>query len=188
MTGWVTETTTSTANNSAAPFIVPANINFIINAKVDKVKYDKVDYNNINGSLALNDETVKLQNVKTEALDGVIDFNGSYSTKANKKEPDIAISYDVKDVDVQKAFYAFNTVQKLMPIGQFLAGKLSSQLSMTGKLNGDMMPDFNSLTGNGNLLLLQGILKKFAPLEKLASTFQIDELKQVSYKRHQELY
>src|SRR4030095_5226951 len=81
------ETTTSTANNSSAPFIVPANINFIINAKLDKVKYDKVDYNNINGSLALSDETVKLQNVKTEALDGVINFNGSYSTKVNKKEP-----------------------------------------------------------------------------------------------------
>jgi len=88
----------------------------------------------------------------------------------------------VKDVDVQKAFYSFNTVQKLMPIGQFLSGKLSSQLSMTGKLNGDMMPDFSSLTGNGNLLLLQGMLKKFAPLEKLANTLQIDELKQVSVK------
>ena len=54
--------------------------------------------------------------------------------------------------------------------------------AMTGKLNGDMMPDFSSLTGNGNLLLLQGILKKFAPLEKLANTLQIDELKEVSVK------
>ncbi len=177
-----TDTAESSANNSSGPFLVPGNINFIINAKLDKVKYDKVDYNNINGSLTLNDETVKLQNIKTEALDGVINFNGSYSTKSNKKEPDVAISYDVQNVDVQKAFYSFNTVQKLMPIGQFLAGKLSSQLSMTGKLNGDMMPDFRSLTGNGNLLLLQGILKKFAPLEKLASTLQIDELKQVSIK------
>jgi len=176
------DTATSSANNSSGPFLVPGNMNFIINTKLDKVKYDKVDYKNINGSLVLNDETVKLQNVKTEALDGLVNFNGSYSTKANKKEPDVAINYDVKDVDIQKAFYSFNTVQKLMPIGQFLAGKLSSQLSMTGKLNGNMMPDFSSLTGNGNLLLLQGVLKKFAPLEKLASTLQIDELKEVSVK------
>ena len=177
-----TDTAASSANNPSVPFLVPANINFIISTKLDKVKYDKVDYNNINGSLTLSDETIKLQNVKTEALDGMINFNGFYSTKTNKKEPDVAISYDIKDVDVQKAFYSFNTVQKLMPIGQFIAGKLSSQLSMTGKLNGDMMPDLSSLTGNGNLLLLQGILKKFAPLEKLASTLQIDELKQVSIK------
>jgi hypothetical protein len=180
---WIgVDTATSTTASSSLPFQVPPNIDFTIDAKLDKVKYDKVDYNNVNGSLVLRDETVKLQNVQTEALDGAINFNGSYSTKINKKEPDVALSYDVKDVDVQKAFYSFNTVQKLMPIGQFLAGKLSSQLSMTGKLNGDMMPDFSSLTGNGNLLLLQGILKKFAPLEKLASTLQIDELKQVSIK------
>jgi len=176
------DTDTTSSGASSGPFLVPANVNFIINAKAGHVKYDKVDYKNISGTLTVNDETVNLQDVRTEALDGVIDFNGSYSTKANKKEPDVAIDYDVRDIDVQKAFYSFNTVQKLMPIGQFLAGKLSSQLSMTGKLDGEMMPDFNSLTGNGNLLLLQGVLKKFAPLEKLASTLQVDELKQVSIK------
>ncbi|HKZ66589.1 MAG TPA: AsmA-like C-terminal region-containing protein, partial [Chitinophagaceae bacterium] len=69
-----------------------------------------------------------------------------------------------------------------MPIGQFLDGKLNSQLTMIGNLNGDMMPDFSSLTGNGNLLLLEGVLKKFAPLEKLASTLQIDELKSITIK------
>ncbi len=69
-----------------------------------------------------------------------------------------------------------------MPIGQFLAGKLSSQLTMNGNLNGDMMPDLSSLTGQGNLFLIEGVLKKFAPLEKLASTLQIDELKSITIK------
>lgn len=178
-----TDTTTSTASTtSSAPFMVPAGINLTINAKAGKVKYDKVDYNNINGTLVLNDETVRLQNVKTDALDGTMTFNGSYSTKTNKKEPAISMSYDVKDVDVQKAFFSFNTIQKLMPIGQFLAGKLNSQLTMNGNLDGDMMPDLSSLTGKGNLLLIEGVLKKFAPLEKIASALQIDELKSVTIK------
>ncbi|HTD92606.1 MAG TPA: AsmA-like C-terminal region-containing protein, partial [Chitinophagaceae bacterium] len=167
---------------SSEPFLVPANLNLTLNAKAGKVQYDKVDYNNINGTLLLADQTVKLQDVKTEALDGTIAFNGSYSTRDSKKDPAIALNYDIKNVDVQKAFLAFNTVQKIMPIAQFLAGKLTSQLSMTGTLNGDMMPDFNSLTGKGNLLLLEGVLKKFAPLEKLANTLQIEELKSVSLK------
>ncbi len=91
MTGWeriqLRHYATSTTTSSSEPFLVPANINFTINAKADQVKYDKVDYKNINGVLVLNDQTVKLQNVKTEALDGTIAFNGSYSTKTNKKEP-----------------------------------------------------------------------------------------------------
>jgi len=175
-----TSTTTETATSD--PFLVPANINLTINTKADQVKYDKVTYNNINGTLVMKDEVVKLQNVKTEALDGAIAFTGSYATKANKKKPDISISYDIKDVSVQKAFYAFNTFQKLMPIGQFLDGKLSSQLNLTGVLGGDMMPLLNTLTGEGSLLLLQGVLKKFQPLEKLASTLQIADLKEISVK------
>ncbi|MBS1608238.1 MAG: hypothetical protein JSS70_05610 [Bacteroidetes bacterium] len=178
-----TDTVTTTASTTTAqPFLVPANLDLTINAKAGQVKYDKVEYSNINGALLIKDEVVRLQNVNTEALDGTITFNGSYSTKANKKEPDISINYDVKDLDVQKAFYAFNTFQKLMPIGQFLDGKLSSKLNMTGKLGGDMMPELKSLSGNGDLLLLQGVLKKFQPLEKLASTLQIDQLKDITVK------
>ena len=117
-----------------------------------------------------------------DALEGTMIFNGSYSTKTNKKEPGISISYDVKDLNIQKTFFAFNTIQKLMPIGNFLDGKLTSQLTMTGALNGKMMPELSSLTGNGNLLVLEGFLKKFTPLEKLAAMLQIDELREITLR------
>ncbi len=181
---WMGTDTVSTTTSSEAsePFVVPANISLLLNAKADLVQYDKVAYNNVRGALLLKDDTVQLQNVQTEALNGSITFNGSYSTKVNKAKPDISLSYDVKDVDVQKAFLAYNTVQKLMPVGKFLSGKLSSQFSMVGKLNGDMYPDLSSLTGKGNLLLLQGVLSKFGPLEKLANTLNVSELKDISLK------
>ncbi len=179
--GTTPETATDTTASST-PFEVPSGIDFTINAKVGEVTYDKVNYNNVSGTLVLNDQAVKLQNVKTETLDGAITFNGSYSTKADKKNPAIALSYDVKDVSVQKAFLAFNTVQKLMPIGKFLTGNVNSQLTMTGKLKGTMMPDLATLAGNGNFLLTSASLQNFAPLEKIASTLQIDELKSVVLK------
>ncbi|TMI61432.1 MAG: hypothetical protein E6H07_19555 [Bacteroidetes bacterium] len=180
--GTADSATTTTTSTSSEPFLVPADINLTIKANAGKVKYDKVDYDNVNGILVMNDEKITLQNVKMDVLDGNAIINGSYSTKLNKKEPDIGLSYDIKDMDVQKAFLSYNTIQALMPIGKFLAGKLSSQLSLTGNLNGNMMPDLSSLSGKGNLLLLQGVLKKFAPLEKLATVLQIDRLKSISVK------
>ena len=174
--------TTSKQATTSAPFAVPANLNFTINAGVDKVHYDNVDLQNLTGSLLIKDETVSITNVKSNALDGTINLNGLYSTKLSKKKPDISLSYDVKGLDVQKTFNAFNTVQKLMPVGKFLGGKINSQLSFTGKLGDNMMPDLNSLTGNGNLLLIEGFLKKFAPLEKLATTLNVKELESISIK------
>jgi len=167
---------------ASAPFAVPANLDLTVNAGVGTVHYDKLDLNNLVGSLVLKDETVSLNNVKSNALDGTIEMNGSYSTKESKKKPDISLTYDVKGLDVEKTFNAFNTVQKIMPIGQFIAGKLSSHLTMKGKLGENMMPDLGSLTGNGNLLLIEGFLKKFAPLEKLATTLNVSGLESISVK------
>ena len=164
------------------PFLVPKNIKFALNTKVNSLHYDKVDYRNISGSLQLADETVYMKDVKLEALDGTIGLSGSYSTRVNKKKPDISLTYDVQNLDVQKTFFAYNTVQKLMPIGKFIAGKLTSKMSVKGQLGGDMMPDLSSLTGEGTLFLLQGFLSKFGPLDKLASTLNLSDLQSISVK------
>lgn len=180
--GTSADSTTAKTTTASAPFAVPANINFVVNANVDKVHYDKLDMQHVSGSLAIADETVKLNNVKADALDGTMTVNGSYSTKENKKKPAIALNYDVKGLDIQKTFYAFNTVQKLMPVGKYIDGKLTSQLSISGNLGENMYPDLNTLSGDGNLLLLEGLLKKFEPLDKLAQTLQVNQLKEVVVK------
>jgi len=175
---------TDTAKNEAAgpPFAVPKNLSILIHAKVDKMHYDKVDYSNLSGAMAINDETIALKDVQMDALDGRIKASGYYSTKKDKKNPDISFNYDVQGLDIQKTFYAFNSVQKLMPMGQYIDGKMNAQLSMTGKLGGDMMPDTRTLTGKGNLFLVDGVFKKFAPVEKLAQTLHIDQLNGTSLK------
>jgi hypothetical protein len=179
-----TKDTVAVTGNAPAsePFAVPKNINLTLNAKAGNVKYDKVDYNNISGTLGIKDETVSMKDVKMQALDGTIALGGSYSTKLSKKKPDISLTYDVQNLDIQKTFFAYNTVQKLMPIGQFIDGKLTSKLTMNGKLGETMMPDLSTITGTGSLLLLQGVLNKFAPLEKLASALDISSLKAISLK------
>ncbi len=189
LNAWTGTTDASAVAKTGAPpppgataFLVPANMDILMNVKAGQVTYDKVDYNNVNGAVVMENETVKFTDVKANALDGSAVINGSYSTRNNKEKPDMSISGSVKDVSIQKAFYAYNTMQAIMPIGKFLDGKLHSDLAMTGNLNGDMMPDLKSLSGKGNLLLLEGVLKKFAPLEKLAERLQIDRLKAISVK------
>src|SRR6185437_10699523 len=170
-----TDTTTS-GNAASEPFAVPKNIDFTLNAGVDKLTYDKTEYDNVKGTLIIKNETVNLRNLQMNALGGTIGLNGSYSTKNDKNHPDISLAYDVKNLDAEKTFYAFNTVQKLMPVGKFISGAINSQLTMNGKLGTNMMPDLTTLTGKGDVLLLNGFLKKFAPVEKLAQTLNVADL------------
>ena len=177
-----TDTVTTSSAATSEPFLVPGDLDLTVNTKAGAVEYDKVTYSNISGKLHLKDETVYLQNVKADALEGTMAFNGSYSTKDNKKQPRINLDYTIKDIDIQKAFYAFNTIQKLMPAGQFISGKMNSGFKMNGNLGGDMFPQLSSLSGSGDMLLVQGVFRKFQPLEKLASHLQVNALKDVSLK------
>lgn len=180
---WMGVSTDTTQKSAASkPFVVPANLNFLVNAKADEVLYDKLTIQKLSGNLSIANETVQLKDVKGNALDGVIAITGSYSTKVSKTKPDISLNYNVANVDIQKTFMAFNTVQKLMPIGKFLAGKLSSQLNLTGKLGDNMMPDLNTLSGLGNVLMLEGVLSSFQPLDKISQTLNINALQNVSAK------
>ncbi|MFP5040116.1 AsmA-like C-terminal region-containing protein [Parasediminibacterium sp. JCM 36343] len=172
-------TDTATKNTpAAAPFLVPANLNLTLNAVINKVVYDNLILQNLSGAMQIADETVKLNNIKGNALDGQMAVSGYYSTKLDKKKPDISLTYNLTNVDIQKTFYTFNTVQKIMPVGQYLGGKVSSQFTMKGKLGDNMMPDMNSLSGNGDMLLIQGVLSKFAPVAKVAQTLNINQLTQ----------
>ena len=180
---WMGVSSDTTAKGTTTkPFVVPANLDIILNTKIDKLHYDKIDIQNLSGLLQISDETVKLNNVNGFALDGVIKINGSYSTKISKTKPAIAMSYDVAGVDIQKTFYAFNTAQKLMPIGKFLSGKLTSVLSANGKLGDNMSIDMSTISGNGNLFLIEGFLSKFAPLDKIASVLNVKQLQKISLK------
>ncbi len=173
----------SSKNKPASqPFLVPKNLSFLIQAKVDRMHYDKVDYSNLSGAIAISEEIIALKDVQMDALDGKLKASGFYSTRKDKKNPDISFNYDVTGLNIQKTFYAFNTVQKIMPMGQFVDGKMNSQLSMNGKLGADMMPDLNTLTGKGNLFLVEGVFKKFAPAEKLAESVHLEQLKGLSLK------
>ena len=182
-TGATPDPATAAKDSAAAtPFVVPANLNIGLQANVNKIHYDKADLSNVSGNLLVKDETVTMQQLKANALQGTMEINGSYSTKASKINPDINLAYDVQNLDVQQTFNTFNTVQKLMPIGKFLSGKITSQLTIHGKLGKDMSPELNTLDGEGSLLLVQGFLKKFGPIDQLANSLNITQLKDLSLR------
>lgn len=177
-----TPTTTATPAPATEPFIVPNNLDVALNVKIGSVKYDNILLTNVSGGLAVRDQKVTLQNIQGNTLDGLIKINGTYSTKLDKKNPDIAFDYSVQNVDVQKAFNTFNTVQKIMPMGKYVSGKVTTNLSMTGKLGADMTPAMNSLAGKGDLMVLSGLLSNFPVTDQLAEKLKLSQFKTISLK------
>lgn len=177
-----TTTTTTATPASTQPFIVPSNLNVELHVKIGTVKYDNINLTNVQGGLAIRNQSILLQNISANGLDGVIKMNGSYSTKNDKKNPDIAFDYSVQAVDVQKTYTTFATIQKMMPFAKYASGKVTSNLSMNGKLGADMSPVMNTLSGKGDMMMLSGVLSGFPVTDQMAEKLHLSQFKTITLK------
>jgi uncharacterized protein involved in outer membrane biogenesis len=163
-------------------WVVPDNIDFTIHAEAGQFHFDNLDLQNLTANFTISDQTVHLLQVKANGLDGDISLNGTYSTLENKENPDFALNYEVKGLDVQKTFFAFNTIRKIMPVAKFISGNINARMSLNGNLNNDMTTDLRSLYGEGNVELLTGTMKDFGPMDKLSQSLDVVELKDIPMK------
>jgi uncharacterized protein involved in outer membrane biogenesis len=179
-------TPTTTATPAAAPatdpFVVPNNLDVELKVTVGTLKYDNIVLTNVSGGMAIRNETVLLNDIAGKGFDGMLKMSGSYSTKVDKKNPDIAFSYSVQSVDIQKTFNSFETVQKMMPAAKYMSGKVNTNLTVNGKLGPDMSPLMNTLSGKGDLMLLGGLLSGFPVTEQLAEKLKLTQFRSITLK------
>jgi hypothetical protein len=174
--------TTAKTDTPSVAFVVPDNLNVSVTADVGTVHYDNLTLTSVTGGLVVRNQVVNLQNVSAKGLDGTIKMNGFYSTQADKKHPDFQFDYTVENIDVQKTYNTFAFVQKLMPAGKYVSGKVSSTLSIAGKIGSDMSPVINSISGKGNMMMLSGQLSNFPVTDQLAAKLNMPQLRSSQIK------
>lgn len=149
-----TEQTAKPATQTASePVKIPAFLDCTITAKANTVVYDNLDLKNVTGKLIIRNETVTLENLRTDMFQGVITANGNVSTKTNV--PNFTMNLDLNKVDIPSTFTKIEMLKAIAPLADVLTGKLSTDIVLSGNLDDkEMTPVLNSLTGSlaGQLL------------------------------------
>ncbi|MCW3071480.1 MAG: hypothetical protein JWO44_1370 [Bacteroidetes bacterium] len=158
---------------------VPSNLDVRLNADIKKMLYDNLTISNVTGGVAVKDSKMTLDNLKMaiDELEGTMALTGVYNTQDIRK-PTVDFDVNIVNFDIPKTFTAFNSVQKLAPIGKFAKGKFSTDLKFKTLLDEHMDPVMNSLVGGGHLRTNSVTVEGFEPINKLA-----DALKQEKYKK-----
>lgn len=156
---------------------VPGNIDFNLDATIGKVKYTNLDLDNMVGNIVVRNKKVDMTNLKMNVLGGTALLNGYYETQ-NPKKPTVNMSVVVDHFDIQTTFNAFNTVQKLAPIGKYAKGMFTASLeNFSATLTPKMEPDMNTLKGNGVFKTDKVSVGGFEPFVKLGDALKMDKLK-----------
>ncbi len=156
-----------------SPFLVPAFINMDIAGNVQKLLYTNMELTNLNGKIKVENEEVVIETASANTLGGKVDISGGYNTQDHEK-PEFALKFDLADMDFKQSFNTFNTFQKLAPIGKFITGKFNTSLIMGGALGKDLMPDLTTLSAEGFLHTINGIVSNFNPFKEIGNQLNID--------------
>lgn len=176
-----TETEETKTVDTASVFEVPSNIDFVLNSKVNKVIYDNMELTDLAGSITIKDKKVNFTDVGLNTLDGKVTMDGYYST-VDLTKPDVNMNFGIQNMDIQKAFKTFNTVQKLAPIAENTSGKFNSSLQLTTLLGKDRSPVLATAQGAGTLELLGANIKGSKTLVMLGDALKSDKLKELNIK------
>ncbi|MGW8121775.1 hypothetical protein ACV07N_03875 [Roseivirga echinicomitans] len=156
---WMTDSEEEVVDESGEPMQVvriPENLEFNVNASVNKVMYNKLVLNEVKSGLVVKDGKVALENTNLKTLNGTMGLQGSYDSKPEK--PLFAFGFKVTEISIPESFKSIEMIQKLAPIAEKMQGLLSTDFSVAGALGADMMPDYSSLSGSGVLQILQASL------------------------------
>lgn len=157
------------------PTLVPANIDFTMNTKIDKVKYNGIEAKQVRGKTTIQNEAATLKNFSMKALGGTVGLEGSYDTK-DPKDRKFDFEYRLKDIEIAELTENFLTIEKLAPIAQFAKGRISSNFAMTSSLDDNLMPILTSISSNGDISSRSLKITDVPLLEKIEAKTQLKNI------------
>ncbi len=146
------ETTKEGSNTESGQLKIPAFLDckFIANAK--NVTYDNINLKNVSGTVFIKDETVNLENLKSDVFGGKIGFDGKVSTK--EKKATFNMDLNLEKLNISESFTNLEMLKSIAPIAKTIEGQINSTIKISGNLNEDMTPNLKTISGDlfGKLL------------------------------------
>lgn len=155
---------------------IPKYFDLVLNSHVDNVTYDNLKLNNASGLVTVNDQTATLKNLTFNTLGATFGTTGSYSSK-NLAHPKFNFGLNIKDLNFQKAFAAFNTIKTLVPLASQVEGVFGTNFSVSGEMGPDMLPNLATLSGKGLFDVVRAAIGQSEALTKIASLTTLPDLK-----------
>ncbi|MCS7298137.1 MAG: AsmA-like C-terminal region-containing protein [Bacteroidia bacterium] len=179
---WISSDTTSASTPSEADttaasevVVVPANIDFIFQAQIGEMLYEKMIFRNARGRIIVRDQAVRLEGFEMEGFGGKFALSGSYiaPTKSSARWD---MEFRLQNVQIEEVTPHFQTMQRLAPIVKSTQGRVNLLLNAGSALQPDFLPVLSTLSGKGQAEVLQAVVQGSASLKALSDAAKMPQL------------
>jgi uncharacterized protein involved in outer membrane biogenesis len=160
---------------------LPKNIDFTLNTKLNKILYDTYEIDNFYGKVQLKEGVAQMSPVSMNMIGGNISMDGTYDSR-DIENPAFDFDFKLSDIDIQKAFITFNTIQKIAPLAKNCEGKISMSMHLASLLDEHMELITKTMNGKGMFSSNNIELNNSEGLAKMAAIIHSDKYKQLNLK------
>jgi hypothetical protein len=161
---------------------LPDDIALDINFMIDSLSYKTFFASKVVGSLNYHPKLLTFKSLKMFSLNGMISGNG-FIAQNNNKSLMAKGSFNVNDIDVNKAFITFHNFGQTFLKAENIKGSLSGSLSLVFPMDSLMTFQIKTLTAEGKYHLVNGALINFDPVKQLSSFIELSELENISFEQ-----
>ena len=169
-------------NNEEYQLEISPYITIYLDAEVDSVVFDKLELANLKTTLIIKNERIDARGINFNAMGGNIE--GDFFIKENNKGSLNIFSQAVLTaVDIERMFYSFNNFGQSTLKAEHLSGNVDAEVQFNSEWTKQFIVDQKSIQVEANIIINDGVLEEFKPLESLSKFVELEELKRVEFKQ-----
>jgi AsmA protein len=172
---------TDTIHHDLLAFKIPENIDFRMDARIDKMRYKDIDIEGFNGELIVKDGVLTLNETDFTTLDGDFSLSGDYDTR-DMDHPLFDFDLKIEELDINKAHGAFVTIQALAPAAGDTYGIFSVDYALKGELHHNLYPVLETLEGGGTVRIREAKINGMKIFNHISGITKKEELKNPDLK------
>lgn len=170
----------SDSDSAGQQSVFPKGLSFKADFNIGKFSYKKFTASLATGSLSLDDNVLRANNLVFNALDGKVTatglINGRYDDHAQ-----IVCNAKLNNVDISRLFYEFEDFGQSSLQSKHIRGRGDATVQYASTLNKRYETDANSVTAVADVEIRNGELSDFEPLQELSRFLDADELRNVKF-------
>lgn len=173
------QTSTSASNHKAESFW--NTITMKLKAKISKFKFENFVADRVKSDIYYNDNRFQFDSLSFNAMDGKAHARGAIALQPNGGF-DLICDAGLSRISIDKLFEQLNNFGQKTLTNKHIAGKLTADIqyrSSWNKLNSIIQ---ESILADANVLISDGELNNFTPMNKLSKFVSVNELSRIKFK------
>jgi hypothetical protein len=166
------------AESADAP-LIPANVEFKLNAAILKFSYAKFEAQSITGQIEIENQKAIISDMKLQAMQGSAEID-VYADNS-KNNLDIVLQSNLSNINVTDLFFQFDNFGQSTMIDKNIKGFASATIDFSGSWTNKLDVDYNTIKTVCDLNIERGELIDFKPLLSLSKFVDVQDLQRIKF-------